>query len=316
MKKFGKGKMRGLAALLLAAVMGLSLMIPALAGADELYIIRDSDKRELTYDELWEYQYDTLLYAFNEIFARHGYKFETGSRCYNWFTQMPWYTPNESESATNHHETYAQCSKIENKNVDLIKKVRADMRNQKTTNPKGKGMPVPPAQNIDKPRGFSFVKLDANQKLAVFSAPSSAAYRANNGKAAVSTNGAVYAMGWDNGWMLMLYEADAAGQYRIGYVDGAKIKGTMPQLPRLTWDENSCEVLNTVQMTDDPALTGKTLVTLQAGTQVKFLTTMYNSTGWDYVETTIDGKTARGFIPAGNLSITGADATETAKDNG
>ena len=158
------------------------------------------------------------------------------------------------------------------------------------------------------------MKLDANQKLAVFSAPSADAYRANKGKAAVSTNGAVYAMGWDNGWMLMLYEADAAGQYRIGYVDGAKIKGTMPQLPRLTWDENSCEVLNTVTLTDDPALTGKALTTLQPGTPVKFLTTMYNSTGWDYVETTIEGKTARGFIPAGNLSITGMDATE--KDNG
>ena len=157
-------------------------------------------------------------------------------------------------------------------------------------------------------------KLDANQKLAVFSAPSADAYRANKGKAAVSTNGAVYAMGWDNGWMLMLYEADAAGQYRVGYVDGAKIKGTMPQLPRLTWDENSCEVLNTVTLTDDPALTGKALTTLQPGTSVKFLTTMYNSTGWDYVETTIEGKTARGFIPAGNLSITGMDATE--KDNG
>ena len=307
-RKFGRLNM--LTALLLALVMGLGLAIPAAAGADSLYVIPDSDTRELTREELWEYKYDTLLYAFNEIYARHGYKFETGSRCYNWFTQMPWYTPNESESATNHSETYSQCSKIENKNVDLIKSVRKEMREKDTTNPGGKGMPTPPAQNMDKPRGFSYVNFQANQTLPVFTAPSSAAYRANSGKAACSTNGAVYALGWENGWMLMLYEANLAGQYRVGYIEGAKIKGTLPQLPQLDWDENACQTLNSVSVTDDPALTGKTLVTLLAGTTVTFLTTMYNSEGWDYIETTIDGQTARGFIPTGNLSITGEDETE------
>ena len=211
---------------LIALLLALAVMMPCVmmtAAADSLYIIPDSNTRELTREELWGYRYDTLLYAFNEIYARHGYRFETGSRCYNWFTQMPWYTPNASESSTNHHETYSQCSTIENRNVDLIKDVRREMREMGTTNPKGKGMPTPPAQNIDKPRGFSFVNLKAGQKLAVYTAPSADAYRANNGKAAVSTNGAVYALGWDQGWMLMLYEANYAGQYRVGYVNGAKI---------------------------------------------------------------------------------------------
>ena len=310
MRACKRGPLTTLTAMLLALMMGLALMIPAAAGADSLYVIPDSDTRELTYEELWEYKYDTLLYAFNEIYARHGYKFETGSRCYNWFTQMPWYKANESESSTNHHEAYSQCSKIENKNVDLIKKVRADMRAKNTTNPNGKGMPTPPAQNVDKPRGFCYVKLDAGQTLAVYTAPSANAYRANNGKAACSTNGAVYALGWDQGWMLMLYEANQAGQYRIGYVDSAKIKGKLPSLTQLNWDESECETLSSVAMTDDPALTGKTLATLPAGTRVTFLTTMYNSEAWDYIETTIDGKTARGFIPAGSLSITGIDDTE------
>ena len=258
----------------------------------------------------WEYQYDTLLYAFNEIYARHGYKFETGSRCYNWFTQMPWYVPNENENSKDHHETYSHCSATENRNVDLIKDVRREMRELKTTNPKGKGMPTPPAQDVNKPRGFNYVKLDANQKLAVYTAPSAKAYRANNGKAAVSTNGAVYALGWDNGWMLMLYEADKAGQYRIGYVDGAKIKGKKPALDQLSWDGSMCEVETATALTDDPALTGRTLVQLPAGTRVTYLTTMYNSTAWDYIETTINGETARGFVPGGMLSITGVDITE------
>ena len=305
--------MKRLTALLLtlALVMACMVILPAAAGADSLYVIPDSNVRELTREELWGYKYDTLLYAFNEIYARHGYKFETGSRCYNWFTQMPWYVPNESENSKNHHETYSQCSKLENRNVDLIKDVRREMRELGTTNPKGKGMPTPPAQNIDKPRGFNYVNLKAGQKLAVYTAPSADAYRANYGKATVSTNGAVYALGWDQGWMLMLYEANFAGQYRVGYVNGAKIKGKKPELDTLSWDRSVCRVEVSTTMTDDPALTGKPLGQLSAGTMVTFLTTMYNSEAWDYIETTIDGQTARGFVPSGTLSITGADITET-----
>ena len=114
--------------------------------------------------------------------------------------------------------------------------------------------------------------------------------------------------------MLMLYEANQAGQFRVGYVDGAKIKGTKPSLDRLTWDGSVCEVLASTSLTDDPAMTGKVLTNIPAGTKVTYLTTMYNSTAWDYIETTIDGKTARGFIPSGRLSITGVDPTE--QDNG
>ena len=296
--------------LTLVTMMVCTAMIPAVSSADSLYIIPDSDTRELTRAELWDYKYDTLLYAFNEIYARHGYKFETGSRCYNWFTQMPWYQPNASESSTNHHEAYSQCSTIENRNVDLIKDVRREMREMGTTNPKGKGMPEPPAQNVDKPRGFNFVKLKAGQKLPVYAAPSAEAYRANNGKALVNTNGAVYALGWDRGWMLILYEANIAGQYRVGYVDGAKIRGKIPALDQLSWDGSMQETKTATTLTDDPALTGKALTQLPAGARVTYLTTMYNSGAWDYIETTIDGKTARGFIPAGVLPDTGLDMTE------
>ena len=296
--------------LVLAAMMLCGLLPLTGAAAAQMYIIPDSNTRELTYAELWDYQYDTLLYAFNEIYARHGYKFETGSRCYNWFTLMPWYHPNASESSTNHHETYSQCSKIENKNVDLIKKVRADMRAQKTTNPKGKGMPTPPAQNVNKPRGFEYVDLKAGQKLAVYSAPSANAYRAANGKATCSTNDQVFALGWDNGWMLMLYDANHSGQYRVGYVDGSKIKGNRPTLSQLVWDGSTCDILETVSVTDDPAQTGRALTTLPAGTRVTYLTTMYNDQSWDYIETTIEGQVARGFIPTGYLSMTGVDETE------
>ena len=294
------------AALTLALLITLLPLCPAGVDtkAEQLYIIPDSDRRALTREELWGYQYDTLLYAFNEIYARHGYKFETGSRCYMWFTLMPWYSPNASESSTNHHETYAQCSKIENDNVDLIKAVRKEMKARGTTNPSGKGMPTPPAQRVNKPRGFEYVSLQSGQKLPVYSAPSTSAYRANNGKAAVSTNGAVYALGWDGNWMLMLYEANKAGQYRVGYVNGSSIKGKRPALDMLSWAWQRCEVLTATTLTDDPALTGNGIARIPAGTTVIYLTTMYNNSAWDYIETTVNGQTARGFVPHGTLSVT------------
>lgn len=309
---------------LIVLLLALAIILPctatltlAAAKADSMYIIPHSagvNARELTYEEVWEYQYDTLLYAFNEIYARHGYKFETGSRCYNWFTRMPWYKPNASESSTNHHETYSQCSAIENHNVDLIKAVRKEMRALGTTNPGGKGMPTPPAEVENRPRGFDYVDLEGNQKYAVYAAPSRDAYRAANGKATVSTNGPVYALGQDRGWMLMIYDANHTGQYRVGYVEISKIKGKKPALDTLSWDYSACQVTVSTTLTDDPAMTGRAMAQLPAGTRVTYLTTMYNVSAWDYIETTVDGKVARGFVPSGTLSITGEDITE--KDGG
>jgi len=301
--------MKKLMVILLALVIALPCAVtlaPAAAKADRVYIISDSDTRALTREELLEYQYDTLMFAFNEIYARHGYKFETGSRCYNWFTQMDWYHPNPEENSKNHSKSFNACSKIENDNVDLIKAVRQEMRDTKNYNPKGKGMPTPPARDLKQMKGFTGITLKAGQKLPVYSAPSSSSYRAANGKAQVSTNGAVYTMGLVNGWLLVMYETNN-GQARIGYVDRAGIKGDVPALPEVELGWVPCQVVTATGITDDPARTGKPLAHLAAGTQVVYLTTMYNSGAWDYIETTIDGKTSRGFVQSGTLSIDDAD---------
>jgi hypothetical protein len=299
--------------LALAIILPCGMMLTSNAKADMLYIIPDSNTRELTYDELWDYQYDTLMFAFNEIYARHGYKFNTGSRCYNWFTQMPWYHANESESPTNHRETYSQCSKIENANVDLIKRVRRDMKDAGTTNPQGKGMPTPPARNLDNITGFVFLSgMKTGQKFKVFSAPSEASFRAANGKAQVSSNGAIYGMGWENGWLLIMYETNN-GQCRIGYINN--IRGNIPSLPQLSLSRVSCRVLQNSSLTDDPAKSGNPIATLQEGTTVTYLTTMYNSGAWDYIETTINGQTARGFVPSGILDIDTVDELDEVDAN-
>ena len=304
---------------LFAFLLALAIILPCAAAftpetaeADSMYIIPDSNTRLLTWDELYNgYKYDTLLYAYNEILARHGYKFETGSRCYNWFTQMPWYTPNPEENSKNHSRSLNARNETERKNMALIKEVREEMRRVEWYNPKGKGLPTPPSDLVERPRGFDRVDgLQANQTYAVYSAPSTDAYRAANGKAAVSTNDQVYALGQDQGWMLILYDANHSGQYRVGYIQISKIKGNKPALDMLSWDGSTVEVLYTAKLTDDPALTGREMTTLPAGTKVTYLSTMYNSEAWDYVETTVNGKRARGFVPSGTLSVTGEDMTE------
>ena len=303
--------MKRITAFMLMLVVVTTLIPVISASGDSLYIIPDSNTRELTKAELWSYKYDTLMYAFNEIYARHGYKFEPGSRCYNWFTQMPWYEPNEKETSKDHSKTYKACSKIEKKNVETIKAVRKEMREKGTTNPMGKGMPTPPDTKVDKPRGFEFVKLEPGMKLTVYTAPSYDAYRANGGRAACNTNGAIYTLGYDGEWMLILYEANQAGQYRVGYVNKIEIKkGKLPELNALVWENIDCVLQSTVNITDDPAQTTKPIATLQAGTSIKYLTTMYNKEGWDYIETEIDGKIARGFIESGSISLLNYETDE------
>ena len=305
---------------LFVLLFALAILLPCAAAlvpagakaAESMYIIPDSDRRLLTWDEVYNgYKYDTLLYAYNEILARHGYKFETGSRCYNWFTQMPWYHANPEENSKNHSKSLNARNKIEMENMALIKMVREEMRNTGWYNPNGKGLPTPPAEAANRPRGFDYVDLQGGQKYPVYSAPSTSAYRAANGKASVSTNGPVYALGQEQGWMLMLYDANNSGQYRVGYIQISKIKGNKPALDVLGWANSPVEVMVTTTLTDDPALTGRAMATLPAGTRVTYLSTMYNNEAWDYIETTIDGQTARGFVPSGTLSITGEDITET-----
>ena len=47
-----------------------------------------------------------------------------------------------------------------------------------------------------------------------------------------------------------------------------------------------------------------------AGTTVTYLTTMFNSGAWDYIETIVDGKVARGFIPDGALDLLNESDTD------
>ena len=152
--------------LALALTVLLSVCVPSLslAAKQRQYIVPDSDTRYLTVEELWGWNYESVGYIFNEIFARHGYNFESGGQYDAYFRTRGWYTPNANPD--NHAACYPQLNKIEWANEKLCKQVRAEMRRQHTSNKQGKNFWDYVEQgSFDVLSGFKYTALQSGQKL-------------------------------------------------------------------------------------------------------------------------------------------------------
>lgn len=273
------------------------LLLPACALADLMYVLPESNTRLLTWDEVAAWDYESLGYAFNEIFARHGYDFIPGGEYEYYFETKPWYRPNGTYN--NQKDCYSKVTRVEWQNYELIK----DVRNYKRAyGDWGKSIWDNFSTGFQSLQGFEYIELRANQNLPVYSAPAKSSWRGANGKASVATNGAIYAAGWESGWLLIMYETNN-GSIRVGYVNAGDIRGGVPMDDYLEFSYDTATVLEKCTLTDDPARTGSAITTLKAGTQVTWLTRFYNNAAWDYVEVNVNGQTARGFIRAGSLDI-------------
>ena len=104
-------------------------------------------------------------------------------------------------------------------------------------------------------------------------------WRGASGKACVSTNGNVLAAGWENGWLLVMYETNN-GSVRVGYVSGQDIKGAVPMNTYLTFEYTTAQVVSDCQLTDDPARCYASVTSLRAGDTVTYLTTYFNNSAW------------------------------------
>lgn len=277
----------------LALVMGV---LPFSAGANNIYLIPDSDSRELTEAELWEWQYDALGFIFNEIFARHGFTFDPGGRYDRWFSRQGWYKANPK--VTN-QVCYSRLSNLEWRNERLVKDVRAAMRAMGTKNLSGKTLPdlEPDLYNI--PDQFDEYLFQPNQRLPVYSGPGEGYVRGAKGKAVVSTNGTVYVAGWEQGWLLVLYRTNA-GAARMGYVSAASIKGEV-YADQLMISRTPATLTRACALSDDP-VTGSPLAQLPAGAAVTFLFPVTNSGFWAYVEAQTPMGPARGCVPMDAVS--------------
>lgn len=290
--------MRKILVSMAAALLCCAMLSGAMA--ERMYILPESNTRRLTYAEVDEWDYESLGYAFNEIFARHGYDFIPGGEYEYYFKAMPWYTPNGTGHYSDYQpDCYPKVSSIEWYNYDLIKTVRANKKYRDY----GRSIWDNFSLGFDTLQGFAYTELWPNQTLPVYSAPSTRSWRGANGKAAVSTNGAVYAAGWESGWLLVMYETNN-GSVRVGYVNAGDIRGGVPMDTSLAFAYDPATTTKRCVLTDDPARTGAEITTLSAGTKVTYLTRFYNNRAWDYVEANVGGKKARGFIRSGSLDIT------------
>jgi hypothetical protein len=91
------------------------------------FLISDSNKREITKEELQEKTLSFLTYARNEIFARHGYIFEDLDLS-AYFTHQTWYEKSSNEIKLNDVEKF---------NVNLIKEIEEDREINSPKFPKG-----------------------------------------------------------------------------------------------------------------------------------------------------------------------------------
>ena len=279
-----------------ALALILCMMMTTIALADRMYVLPDSNKRKLTWDEVAEWDYESLGYAFNEIFARHGYNFVPGLKYDYYFSTMPWYEPNPNPD--NEVAVYPYLTDTEWYNYDLIKAVRAFKQHADW----GRSIWDVFSTGFDTLQGFEYVELRSNQTMPVYSAPTTASWRGANGKAEVSTNGAMYIAGWESGWLLVMYETNN-GSVRVGYINGAQLRGNVPVNTYLNFEYITATTLDRCVLTDDPARTGSSITTLPAGATVTYLTTYFNRRAWDYVEVTVNGTICRGFIEAGSLDV-------------
>ena len=293
--------MKRLVAILFALSLLLQLAAPALAS--NFYIIPDSDKRTLTREELWTWQYDALMYIINEIFARHGFHFEPGGKYDNYFRSQLWYRENE-EYDTNEEIYKHLVTGVEWQNERVAKEVREEMRARGTTNPNGKPVPnvsyEPPIYGAFS--SFQLRYFSPDQRLAVYSGPGTQYHRSADGKAVVSTNGEVYVGGWENGWLMVMYWTNN-GNIRVGYTQGKNIKDKIVA-PDLRFDYEPATIARRCVLTDDPVATYQTMATLSEGTRVTYLSEYVNERHWAYIEAVVNGVPMRGFVEADAVTRT------------
>ena len=130
----------------------------------------------------------------------------------------------------------------------------------------------------------------------VYSAPGDGSVRFAKGKASVNLRepAKFYGLTRDGNWALIEYEVSERTS-RFGYVKRSDLPSSV------TWKYNisSIDVPVTVTqdtfLTDDPNVSQYQQMTLNAGSSVRLLG-KYRE-WYAYVETTLDGKTVRGFVP-------------------
>ena len=141
--------------------------------------------------------------------------------------------------------------------------------------------------------------------VAVYTAPSQDAYRL--GKASCSLEAEIGEAGSAGGWLLVRYKAGK--QMHTGYVNREKVGSFKTRMPHMEGETIPLTAAKDIPVTDGPVEKYVPFGTIRAGETFHVLRKYTYTGSWWYVECTIEGKTARGFIDRNEASFRlGADA--------
>ena len=137
------------------------------------------------------------------------------------------------------------------------------------------------------------VKFSGGRQYPVYLGPGEAYARSADGKGQVSTNGWIQVFGEYDEYIMIQYGISAK-RFRVGWIDAGALPGSA-QVPALSFVNEAQVLLQDCTMTDDPFMSQTAIAQLKAGTQV---TALADFGDYFYIETTVDGQTVWGFVPA------------------
>ena len=131
----------------------------------------------------------------------------------------------------------------------------------------------------------------------VYSAPSESSVRFAKGKASVNLRepAKFYGFTQDGNWALVEYTVSDRTS-RFGYVRRSELPGSVTWKYNISSIDMPVTVTQDTFLTDDPNVSQYHQMTLKAGDGVRLLG--LQGAFYAYIETTLDGKTVRGFVPA------------------
>lgn len=148
--------------------------------------------------------------------------------------------------------------------------------------------------------GETTLDLQRDELLPVYAYPSEDGWRGAKGKAAVHLMGPFTALAYseDEAWLLIDYETSGKA-HRVGYIRCPEdVQIAVPNVYAL---HIPLTLNRDAQVTDDPNGVRKAMAQLQRGDTVDVLG--HIGIEWAYVELTVDGKPARGFLPLDALHL-------------
>lgn len=140
---------------------------------------------------------------------------------------------------------------------------------------------------------------ESGAMIPVYAAPSEDAWRAANGKAAMSLNDHWYAMGACGDWTIVMYEVSNRTS-RVGCVKSSLL-GTEAVAAAEEPLNMTATITRNTYVTDDPMVSQYQQKILRAGDTVTLLGKWDNF--YAYVSATIDGKEMWGFLPMNSFTV-------------